>query len=242
MPKREDEYWAGKKEPKGRGLCPRCGSSKISYNKKFQSWRCNKCEHSFPIPSYGPGGDFGKEARWLGKTTKVESPFDPKHVDYYKGKYRGRRRKGGGFPIKKAFLLLLVTTLIGGTASAFAGVEPLATYKDTLIEWVKEVTKDSDYAEIFNEYRVSQGLSPLTFNEELSAIAQIRVKEIQSDFSHKGIEKYNLGENIAKGIGSNSQALTVWKNSPLHNANMLRSSYSFTGYCREGGYAVQVFQ
>ena len=70
MPKREDEYWAGMKEPKGRGLCPRCGSSNISYNKRFQSWRCNKCEHSFPIPSYGPGGDFGKEARWFGKTTE----------------------------------------------------------------------------------------------------------------------------------------------------------------------------
>jgi len=69
MPKREDEYWAGKKEPKGRGLCPRCGNSNISYNERFQSWRCNKCERSFPTPSYGPGGDFGKEARWFGKTT-----------------------------------------------------------------------------------------------------------------------------------------------------------------------------
>lgn len=61
MPKRE--------EPRGRGLCPFCGSSNISYNKRFESWRCNRCEKSFPTPSYGPGGDFGKEARWFGKTT-----------------------------------------------------------------------------------------------------------------------------------------------------------------------------
>lgn len=69
MPKREDEFWAGRKESQGRALCPFCGSSNISYNKRFESWRCNKCEKSFPTPSYGPGGDFGKEARWFGKTT-----------------------------------------------------------------------------------------------------------------------------------------------------------------------------
>jgi ribosomal protein L37AE/L43A len=72
MPKREDEFWAAQKEGRGRGLCPRCGSSDISYNPKFASWRCNKCEHSFPMPSYGPGGWFGKEARWFGKTTEGE--------------------------------------------------------------------------------------------------------------------------------------------------------------------------
>lgn len=70
MPRREDEYWAGMKEPQGRGLCPFCGSSRIYYNKRYESWRCTKCEKSFPTPSYGPGEDFGKEARWFGKTTE----------------------------------------------------------------------------------------------------------------------------------------------------------------------------
>ncbi len=70
MPKREDEFWAGKKEGKGRGLCPFCGSSNIYYNRRFESWRCGKCEKSFPSPSYGPGGDSGKESRWFGKTTE----------------------------------------------------------------------------------------------------------------------------------------------------------------------------
>jgi ribosomal protein L37AE/L43A len=122
MPKREDEYWAGMKEPKGRGLCPFCGSSNISYNKRFHSWRCNKCEHSFPIPSYGPGGGFGKEARWVGKTTEEERraefaeaarkaraakgkesgrsesgyPFDPDHVGYYRGEHSSKREKSRG--------------------------------------------------------------------------------------------------------------------------------------------------
>ena len=102
MPKREDEYWAGMKEPKGRGLCPFCGSSNISYNKRFHSWRCNRCEHSFPIPSYGPGGGFGNEARWFGKTTegerKAEFAEAARKARAARGKYHPRRRKAKGFP------------------------------------------------------------------------------------------------------------------------------------------------
>lgn len=87
MPKREDEYWAGMKEPKGRGLCPRCGSSNISYNKVFQSWRCNKCESSFPTPSYGPEG---------------ESPTGSEYARHSKRSLRIH------FPMKKAFLIFLL--------------------------------------------------------------------------------------------------------------------------------------
>jgi len=35
--------------------CPRCGSTNISYNQRFEVWRCNKCEANFPTPSKGPG-------------------------------------------------------------------------------------------------------------------------------------------------------------------------------------------
>ena len=69
MPKREEEHWASQKEVKGRALCPFCGSPDVYYNKHYRSWRCGKCEKTFPSPSYGPGKDFGKEGRWFGKTT-----------------------------------------------------------------------------------------------------------------------------------------------------------------------------
>ena len=49
MPKREDEFWATQREKKGQHSCPRCGNTNISYNEKFQSWRCNRCEHSFNL-------------------------------------------------------------------------------------------------------------------------------------------------------------------------------------------------
>jgi len=143
MPKREDEYWAGTKEPKGRGLCPFCGSPNVFYSKHYERWTCGNCEKSFPSPSYGPGGDFGKEARWFGKTTakmrrrefaearaarqkKTGSkasntgyPFDPDHVGYYKGEYRGRRIKVGGFTARKAFLIFLLIACLA--AAVWAG-------------------------------------------------------------------------------------------------------------------------
>jgi ribosomal protein L37AE/L43A len=56
MPKREDEYRLQKKEPRGTALCPRCGSPNLSYNKMYKSWRCNRCEQSFPTPSFGAHG------------------------------------------------------------------------------------------------------------------------------------------------------------------------------------------
>ena len=72
MPKREDEFWAGKKESEGRGLCPFCGASNISYNEAFKSWRCNRCEKSFPMPSYGQRATEREERRGTGLKTKYK--------------------------------------------------------------------------------------------------------------------------------------------------------------------------
>jgi len=97
MPKREDEYWAGRKEPKGIGLCPFCGSPNVYYSKKFRDWNCGNCEKSFPSPSYGPGEDFGKEARWFGKSTESE---------------RSTQRKKRGVPGCLIFLILLFASFM----------------------------------------------------------------------------------------------------------------------------------
>ena len=47
MPRREDEYWAGIKEPGGRGLCPFCGSSDIYL---FFGGEAGKLFLSFEMP------------------------------------------------------------------------------------------------------------------------------------------------------------------------------------------------
>jgi transcription elongation factor Elf1 len=73
MPKREDEFWAAQKEPKRTGCCPRCGNTNISYNEKFQSWRCNSCEHSFPVPSFGATSEPRPKIPWNDKWFDVNS-------------------------------------------------------------------------------------------------------------------------------------------------------------------------
>ena len=67
MPTREEEYWAAKKEPRGQPLCPFDGSPKVYYNKRYKSWRCAKCERSFPSPSYGAKGKPSWLDRLLGR-------------------------------------------------------------------------------------------------------------------------------------------------------------------------------
>jgi uncharacterized protein YkwD len=101
------------------------------------------------------------------------------------------------------------------------------------------------YEDIFNAYRKSKGLSPLIFTNDLNRIANLRLAEIKITYSHSSIGGYNkhLAENIVRSTGylGNKEAFTSWKNSPGHNANMLNTSYKYTGYAISNGYAVQVF-
>lgn len=175
---------------------------------------------------------------------------------------------------------------------SFAGVQPMASYKDEAIGKVtayfneqKEraeikleqdnneqdvitegnneadggsfVSKSTDvvddlwdtsvdgYANKFNQYRQSKGLTSLEFTDDLNRVAELRLQELYTDFSHYSTGNYNehLAENIAMSTGflSNSDALEMWQNSPGHNANMLDNSYKYTGYAIGNGYAVQVF-
>lgn len=56
MSSREEENAAAAREGSRNGACPFCWGYNIVYNEHYKTWRCNKCERSFPVPSYGPGG------------------------------------------------------------------------------------------------------------------------------------------------------------------------------------------
>jgi len=109
-----------------------------------------------------------------------------------------------------------------------------------------EAILNQNYAQIFNKFRTDNGRQPLIFNTNLNEIAKQRVVEIAQpgNFSHDGIKKYNLGENIAMmaySTDSNESLLELWATSPGHRSNMLDLTYYQTGFAREGKYAVQVF-
>jgi len=111
MPRREEE--------RGRGLCPFCGSSNVYYNKHYRSWKCTKCEKSFPSPSYGPGGDFGKEARWFRKTTEETRRKEFAEAARRKRISKWRKLPRGGFTARKAFLIFLLIACVA--AAVWAG-------------------------------------------------------------------------------------------------------------------------
>lgn len=76
------------------------------------------------------------------------------------------------------------------------------------------------YARQINVYRKENNLSELPITSEAQAEADRRSKEISVTYSHDGAG-YGFGENIGYG-GIGSDFITAWKNSPSHNAAMLR--------------------
>ena len=111
--------------------------------------------------------------------------------------------------------------------------------------------------EIFNatnEERISAGIEPLTWSDELAIYANIRAEEIITNFSHvrtDGTKCYVLspliyGENIARGPHANgNEFLKHWMDSEEHKENILNPEFTKIGVgftCTEqGDTAVQLF-
>ena len=105
----------------------------------------------------------------------------------------------------------------------------------------------SDEQEVFdliNAKRVANGLAALKIDDELQNVARIKAKDMVDNnyFSHTsptygspfnmmksfGINYKTAGENIA-GNSNNSSAVNAWMNSEGHKANILNSSFNYTG-------------
>lgn len=78
----------------------------------------------------------------------------------------------------------------------------------------------SSYVNQVNAYRRANGLSELPVTSEAQAEADRRAKELVTNYSHDGAG-YGFGEVIGNGsVGADF--ITAWKNSPPHNAALLR--------------------
>lgn len=98
--------------------------------------------------------------------------------------------------------------------------------------------------DLINAKRVANGLSALKIDDELQNVARIKAQDMVDNnyFSHNspvygspfnmiksfGISYKTAGENIA-GNSSNSGAVNAWMNSAGHKANILNSSFNYTG-------------
>ena len=105
----------------------------------------------------------------------------------------------------------------------------------------------ADEKEVFNLINVQRqnnGLSALKVDDEVQRVARIKAQDMVNNnyFAHEsptygtpfnmlksfGISYKSAGENIA-GNSSNQAAVTAWMNSSGHRANILNSSYNYTG-------------
>lgn len=106
---------------------------------------------------------------------------------------------------------------------------------------------NEDEQEVFNlinKQRTNNGLQALKVNEEVQRVARIKVEDMLANnyFSHNSptygspldmlksfkISYKTAGENIAAN-SSNSGAVNAWMNSSGHKANILNSSFNYTG-------------
>ncbi len=105
--------------------------------------------------------------------------------------------------------------------------------------WDKSVSEE--IFALVNEYRRENGLCELKYDEKLSETAKLRALECAYLLSHtrpNGTrcftafpKNYTLaGENVGGGFKGNAQkVMNAWKNSPLHNANLLDDEFRYIG-------------
>ena len=103
---------------------------------------------------------------------------------------------------------------------------------------------EQEVFDLINAKRVANGLPELKINDEVQNVARIKAQDMVDSnyFSHTspiygspfnmlknfGITYKTAGENIA-GNSSNSGAVNAWMNSEGHKANILNSSFNYTG-------------
>ncbi|HZP56342.1 MAG TPA: CAP domain-containing protein [Dehalococcoidia bacterium] len=109
-------------------------------------------------------------------------------------------------------------------------------------------SEERAFLTLINNYRVQNGLAPLTLSYGLSRASAWKSKDMAANryFAHDDLTRtwvdrirdcgygYNtwLGENIAAGYTTAQQAFDAWRNSPGHNANMLGANYTTIGIGR----------
>ena len=129
----------------------------------------------------------------------------------------------------------------------------IPTTDDSVTSFEKEVIR------LVNEERKARGLSPLTYDWQLSRVARYKSQDMKDNnyFSHTsptygspfemmksfGITYRTAGENIAKGYKTPKAVVEGWMNSSGHRANILNSSFTHigVGYVASGNYWTQMF-
>lgn len=121
-----------------------------------------------------------------------------------------------------------------------------------------EIDDSQDYASqvivLVNRERAARGLPALTYDDELTEAAEIRVKELKNKFSHtrpngKSVKSLlsnsglHIGENIARKYTTPQEVMKGWMASSRHRKNILSEGYTKIGvaYDPDSKCWIQVF-
>jgi len=159
---------------------------------------------------------------------------------------------------KNIISLALIAIAIFGLA--FSTKTFLTRHPDLLSAVITSVLVD-----LTNTNRLSQNISPLTFNDTLAYSAQLKANDMaeKSYFAHTspegkspwywftegGYKFIYAGENLAVNFIDSGDVVTAWMNSAGHRANILNGNFTEIGIAlapgtyngRESIYVVQLF-
>lgn len=154
---------------------------------------------------------------------------------------------------KNLGLIIIVAVLLLGLGSFLLINSASSKVSETIIIPTTEPTPTSipltreDALTVINKWRSSQGLKPFIQSEFLCSIANVRVDEIKTDFSHNKFhadrfcsQNCTISENIAEGFFNSEDLLQGWLNSPPHKAALMKP-YTHTCISTNGNQTVEIF-
>jgi hypothetical protein len=136
--------------------------------------------------------------------------------------------------------------VLGVVVAALVGVVVLS-YSGPSSYPVPIEQEEQAFITLLNQYRVDNGLQPLTVDHRLSVASEWKSEDMGENayFSHtdslgrspfvmmceEALYCYNAykGENIAAGFQTGAAVFEGWRASPGHDANMLNPNYITTG-------------
>lgn len=142
--------------------------------------------------------------------------------------------------VSKKYIKVIYPSNSGNTSGSTSGESSSSGIQTS-------TSMNSDEKEVFNlinKQRTNNGLQVLNIDEEVQRVARIKAEDMVTNnyFSHQSptygspfdmlksfkISYKTAGENIAAN-SSNSGAVNAWMNSSGHKANILSSSFNYTG-------------
>lgn len=145
----------------------------------------------------------------------------------------------------KSFIIILLV-VVTSLSLVILNASKQVTANVVLPKEEKTTLTNSGLWDSINQWRTRSGYTEYLKSDKLCQIADIRLTEIELNFSHEGFsaDKFNyvgkIGENLISEVDTNNDALMSWIHSPNH-LKLLSDSFTHSCIKTSGTYAVQIF-